>query len=719
MKIVFTFCAALLVQSAVAAAQPDGDLVDMDGDGDIDDADRAALEAAETITIEDKSEGTKLEESSRAVTVVDLKRAKERSSDLGEILSRVKGLQVRRSGGIGSATRYFLNGLADKQIRYFVDGIPIHYAGWSAGVADVPVDFLQRVDVYRGVVPIAFGADALGGVLDLVTDPSWTDRASIHYEVGSFGRHRASMQGRVRDDATGLALGLSLFTDRAANDYPIDVEEPDERGRPIPVTVRRFHDGYLASGVNIQGGIVKRGPIERALVQAFHNQYDKDLQHNAIMTVPYGEVSYASWSRGLSGDVAIATGPWRGRIVAGGTYTPIDFRDVSTGIFDWFGNRIGDRKVAGEIGAQPTEQRITTTGYFARASLERALGQHHRVRLAVAPTLDRRKGKDFLDENPMGRDPIQAKRDLDQLVVGGEYELKAFGDRLENTAFGKYYYFHPDAEEARPGFIFVPIEKTIHRAGVGDSLRWQLSKSLALKGSYEWATRMPSVDELFGDGILVQESLDLEPEKSHNLNVSAQFNRDSAWGAFGGEVGGFARFVDNFIVLLGNDREFSFQNVFAARILGFEGNAGWVAPGEWASLEAAATYQDLRNASSEGTFGAFDGDRLPSRPWLFGAISGSVRHRGILGTRDEVSLFADSRYVHEYYRGWERLGNPAFKQVVPSQLVHGAGVTYATRSARPVTVTFEVQNLTDERAFDFFGVQKPGRGYYLKLSGEL
>lgn len=721
MKIVFTFCAALLVQNAVAVAEPDDDLVDLDGDGDIDDDDRAAMKAAETIRIEDKSDGKKLEDSSRAVTVVDLKRAKERASDLGEVLSRAHGIQVRRTGGLGSSTRFSLNGLYDQQVRFFVDGIPVQYAGWGLGVANVPVDLVQRVDVYRGVVPIGLGADALGGAIDLVTDPSWADRASISYQAGSFGTHRASLGARVRDDRTGLALGLALFTDRAANNYPIDVEAPDDRGRPIPVTVRRFHDGYLASGGIVEAGVVQRGPrwIERALVRAFQTQYDKDLQHNTVMTVPYGEAAYASWSRGVAADITLASGPWRGRIVAGTAYTATDFRDVSTGIFDWFGKRIGDRPTPGEIGSQPTDQRITETGYFGRATLERALGAQHRVRIAIAPTRHHRTGEDFLDANPMGRDPIQAKRDLDQLVAGVEHEVKAFGDRFENTAFVKYYRLQSDAEDARPGFIFVPIEATIHRAGFGDSLRWKLTQSLALKASYEWATRMPSVDELFGDGILVQQNLELGPETSHNANLGIHLDRESGWGSFGGEVGGFARFADDLIILLGTDRVFSYQNVYAARILGVEGTVGWVAPGERATLEASATYQDIRNASSEGTFGAFDGDRIPNRPWLLGSVTGSVRHRGILGARDELSLFGTSRYVHSFYRGWESLGVRDSKQVVASQLVHGAGITYATRGAQPVTLTVEVQNLTDERAFDSFGVQKPGRGYYLKLSGEL
>ncbi|HVK73941.1 MAG TPA: TonB-dependent receptor, partial [Kofleriaceae bacterium] len=612
-----------------------------------------------------------------------------------------------------------LNGLADDQIRFFVDGVPLEYAGWGLGIANVPVDLVQRVDVYRGVVPIGLGADALGGAIDLVTDPSWVDRASVSYQVGSFGTHRVSAGARARDDASGLAVGLSLFGDRATNDYPIDVEVADERGRLTPATVRRFHDGYMAGGAIVEAGVVGKGAIERALIRAFATQYSKELQHNTVMTIPYGDASYAGDSRGAAADLAVTTGAWHGRLIAGVARTATDFRDIGLTVYDWYGRAVRDRRIAGEIGLDPIQQRITETGLYARANLERRFGDHHTLRVALAPTSHHRDGRDFLDPNPGGRDPISARRDLVQVVSGVELEQTARGDRLENIAFAKHYLHASDAEDARPGFVFVPIADTISRFGAGDSLRYRVSDAVAVKASYEWATRMPSVDELFGDGILVQPNLELAPETSHNANLGVHLERETRHGAWGGEVGGFARLADQLIVLIGNDRLFSYQNVYAVRILGIEGSAAWVAPGEWASIEANLTVQDIRNSSSEGTFGDFEGDRIPNRPWLLGSVAASVRRRGVVRAGDELSLFGTSRYVHEFFRGWESQGVREFKQVVPSQLVHGAGVTYAARGRMPVITTVEVQNLSDARVYDSFGVQRPGRALFVKLSGEL
>lgn len=723
MRIVVTLTIALGVTATFADrtyAQP-ADVVDIDvdGDGDVDADDRAILHDAEQINVEDKSEATALAESARAVTVVDLARARERSSDLGEVLARTHGIAVRRTGGLGSTARLSLNGLNDEQIRLFLDGIPLELAGWGLGLANIPVNLIQRADVYRGVVPIALGADALGGAIDLVTDPSWVNRASLSYEVGSFGTHRTSFGVRAHDSATGLALGVSAFLDRSRNNYPIDVEVADDKGHPIPRTVRRFHDGYTAGGTIVEAGIVDRGPVTRAVVRGFRVQYTKELQHNAVMTVPFGEAEYGGTARGVATDVAVEHAGWRARIVGGLTYDTTYFHDLAMKVYNWLGEAVRDRLEPGETGGDPTDQQIGETTVFARVTVERSLGAHQRLRLAAAPTRSHRSGRDFLDPNPAGRDPIEGRRDLLSLVVGGEHDLIAQDARLHNIAFAKYYRFASEAEDPRPQFTFAVLKSTIDRFGIGDSARYELSRGVLVKASYEWATRLPSPDELFGDGVLVVQNLGLKPEISHNVNVGAQLDRGTARGTWVGEVAGFARLVENLIVPLGTNRTTSYYNVFGARIIGIEGAAGWDAPGKWASLRMNVTLQDIRNSSDQGAFGSFDGDRIPNRPWLLGSLEGALRRRDNLRRGDEVSLFASSRYVHEYLRGWESAGLPEFKQKVDSQLVHGAGVSYALRGTSAVVTTLELQNLTDARVFDTFGAQRPGRAAFLKISGEL
>jgi hypothetical protein len=186
------------------------------------------------------------------------------------------------------------------------------------------------------------------------------------------------------------------------------------------------------------------------------------------------------------------------------------------------------------------------------------------------------------------------------------------------------------------------------------------------------------------------------------------------------DINGFLRESDRLVVLLGNDRFLSYQNVYKARSLGIENALSWLSPGRYLGLDGTLTWQDVRNASDSGTFGDFEGDRIPNRPYLFGSWGARLRFANMPGAEDTIEPFYAGRYVHGFYRGWESQGLRQFKQVVDTQVTHAGGVSwnvdyYPYRGS----LTFEVDNFTDAKVFDNFGVQRPGRAFYLKLTGEM
>ena len=73
----------------------------------------------------------------------------------------------------------------------------------------------------------------------------------------------------------------------------------------------------------------------------------------------------------------------------------------------------------------------------------------------------------------------------------------------------------------------------------------------------------------------------------------------------------------------------------------------------------------------------------------------------------------------DVYGGWESAGLGGSKLEVPSQTVHALGVSHAsTGRATTLTNSFEIQNLTDAKVFDFYGAQRPGRSFHWKISLE-
>lgn len=711
---------ALLVPSRALAQEEARDASARPSDDDEWGEDTPVLETV----IRDDSEERALAESARAVTVVDTAEARKQSADMGEVLRRTHGVAVRQSGGLGSATRFSLNGLYDDQIRFFVDGVPLEVAGYGFHLANVPVNLVDRVEIYRGVVPIRFGADALGGAVHLVADRRLRRTgASFSLQLGSFHTLRATALARVFHPRTGFVGGVSLFVDRSENDYPVDVEMPDERGKLHPATVPRFHDAYAAHGVGVELGVVDRAFADRLTLRLHHAAFDKELQYNTVMTVPYGEARHGAALTGatLRYELADLEGTGFGaELTASYARRALTFRDDSTWVYDWTGRRVGERRVGGELESQPHDTVQWQDTALARLLLRQRLPFDQELRASVAPTHTTRSGDERIEPAPDARDPLNAQRDLFTLVVGLEHELSLFEDLVEGMLFAKGYTLLTRSEEQRPGGVFRRLERGSQHGGAGASVRVRLFDWLHTKASYEWATRLPSAYELFGDGVLIGPSLALEPERSHNGNASLHLDvRDTVVGSFRAEGNAFVRESDQLIVLIGTESVMRHQNVYAARSLGAEAAVGYSAPDERFVIDANATFMDLRNVSEEGAFESFRGDRIPNRPWLFANLSWRVQERSWLLPDDEAAFFWSTRYTHEFFRSWESQGLRQFKQTVPAQLLHSAGVSYGFGDPVDLTTTVEVQNLTDAKTYDLFGVQRPGRALFVKLVGEL
>lgn len=683
-------------------------------------AERETPSAVEVV-VRGESLAASVRRSARAVEVVDLREEGRSASDMGEVLARATSVRVQRSGALGSAGRISLAGLSGERVRLFLDGLPLEFSGYPFGIANVPVALVDRAEVYQGVVPIRFGADALGGAVNLVTHASPRERAgTLSYELGSFETHRLALGLRRYDARTGLVVQVGGFFDVAENDYPVDVEVFDEAGRLSRARVRRFHDGYRAFGGSASVGVLDRPWADRLVLRGFAAKHDREVQHNTLMTVPYGEVTYGKATQGgtLSYAKRFAKGA-RVDATLGYAHQSTVFEDLSRCRYDWFGRCFLELPLSGETQSIPIDRRVGEHALLGRGELALDLAETHALRVAVAPSATFRRGRDrALD--PEDYDPLRATRSSTSSVLGVEHEAELFDGRLSNIAFGKVYRYRAESEEKLPTGELRNVDASGTQPGWGDSLRFTLAERVYLKASYERATRLPSAEERFGDGALIAENLHLSPEHSHNVNVGLLVD-DAATrlGTLRARLNGALRVVSDLVVLLGHGSYFQYANVLSARILALDAGAGWSAPGDVASVDFSLGLEDARNTSTSGAGAAFRGDRLPNRPYMHAGASVSVRRRDVVLVDDVAALTATTRYVHGFFLGWESAGSAGEKLRVPSQTVHALGLSHTARGAfATMTNSVEVHNVTDAPVYDFYGVQRPGRSVHWKLTLE-
>lgn len=691
--------------------------------------DTAPATPAVEVVVQAESNADRLRHSAQAVTVVDTAEAKRESADVGQVMSRSSGVDVRRSGGLGSSARISLYGLTDEQIRFFENEVPLDFVGFGQGIANVPLNLVDRIEIYRGVVPVRFGADALGGAVNLASDESNQPlSAAASYQVGSYGLYRMTLSARrVTDD--GLVMAGNAFVDRAKNDYPVDVELADELGRPYPARVRRFHDGYAARGASFDFGVLRKPWARKLMLKVFATSFSKELQHNSNMTMPYGEVEYGESVYGATlryEKPRFITARLALSALAGYSRRNIWLNDDSPFVYDWRGRRVFERRpgarLPGELTGAAIDSEFREHRGLGRLGLSYTPASEQRLRLVSSPYFTARKGEDKLHRSS-GVDELAGNERTFSMVTGLEYELRALEGRLENTAFLKDYLFQFAARKVdKPTQSFEGKSSDARQhLGFGDALRFRVIDGVWLKASYENATRLPRPDEVFGNGTTIIQNREILPERSDNANlgVAAELKGSKA-GDFRGELNAALRDVDDLILLVpANDPTYAqYVNVAAVTSKGFDAALGWTSPRRYLTLDGNVTWFDLRNDSDQGPYRQFKGDRVPNRPWLLANGAARLRWPGLGSPRGELWLSWDSRYVGAFFNGWESAGRKDSKARLPSQLLHSAGIGYLLRSRLTISSSLEVQNLTDEVAYDMLGVQKLGRAVYFKGAAE-
>ena len=90
--------------------------------------------------------------------------------DIPALLESIPGVSLTDSGGRGSATGVFLRGTSGSQTIVLIDGVRVGSATLgSAALNSFPVEAIERIEVIKGPFSGIYGADAVGGVIQLFT----------------------------------------------------------------------------------------------------------------------------------------------------------------------------------------------------------------------------------------------------------------------------------------------------------------------------------------------------------------------------------------------------------------------------------------------------------------------------------------------------------------------------------------------------------------------
>ena len=667
---------------------------------------------------------TRLKRSAFNAVALDTKALQNSTQNLSEALAQAPGMKIRESGGVGSDMQLMMDGFTGKHIKIFIDGVPQEGVGSSFGLNNIPVNYAERIEVYKGVVPVGFGTDAIGGVINIITKKNrnkWFLDAS--YSYGSFNTHK-SYVNFGQTFRSGLTYEIIVFHNYSDNNYYVDTPVKDFTTGAINKKkiehVKRFHDTYHNEAVIGKIGFVDKKWADRLMFGFTYSHMYKDIQTGVRQEVVFGGKYRKGYSIMPSLDYRKRDFFVRGLdVVLTANYNKNMTNNVDTSSYEynWRGE-MRPLRMPGEQSYQNT--RSDNNNWNGTLTANYRIGKAHTFTFNHVINAFRRSNQSLLNEDSEANAiPKETRKN----ISGLSYRLMPT-EHWNLSVFGKYYnqFIAGPVATSSAQDDYIRTTNSVSAMGYGAAGTYFILKSLQAKLSYEKAYRLPTNEEMFGDEDLETGDISLRPENSDNVNLNLSYNETFGKHSVYVEGGLIYRNTKDYIQrnisdLSGGKYGATYVNHGRVETKGYNisvryGFANWVSVGgNFTQMNVRDNVKTVTSGTNQEslTYGA----RMPNLPYQFANSDVTFYWRYLWKKGNTLSVTYDNLYMHSFPLYSEAVGSES-EFVVPTQFSHNLTLSYGIQNGR-YNISFECRNLTNEKLYDNFSLQKAGRAFYGKV----
>ena len=495
---------------------------------------RMKSQATELAAVEVVSNGvSRVKRSAFNAVALDTKEFENSTKSLSDALAKTPGMKLRESGGVGSDMQLMMDGFSGKHIKVFIDGVPQEGVGSSFGLNNIPVNFAERIEVYKGVVPVGFGTDAIGGVVNIITKKK-RDRwfADASYSYGSFNTHKSYVNfGQTFKN--GFTYEMNAFQNYSDNNYHVDANvevfnfNPDGSVSTYidtrnKVRVKRFNDTYHNEAVIGKLGVVDKAWADRLMFGFTYSHMYQEVQTGVRQITVYGDKHRYGHSFMPSVEYRKRDLLTKGLDVV---FTANYNRNATTNVdtsyyhYNWYGERYR-MNTPGEQSRQFS--RADNDNWNGTLTVNYRLGKAHTFTFNHVMNLFHRQNTSMLaieEEDAIAKETRKN-------ISGLSYRLMPT-EKWNLSVFGKYYHQFvagPMAEDATQS-NYIRTTRNVSSMGYGAAGTYFVLPELQAKLSYEKAYRLPTIEEMFGDEDLEMGDVSIRPENSDNINLNVSYNK--------------------------------------------------------------------------------------------------------------------------------------------------------------------------------------------------
>ncbi len=616
-----------------------------------------------------------------SVTVIQREDFEGKTESLAEVIEGTAGVQVRRSGGLGSFSSVSLRGSASDQVLVFLHGVLLNEAsGGGVDLSNIALSDVAAIEVYRGTSPINFGKASIGGAVNIRTRRAVEGfDAAVTAGYGSFNARKLGAFVNHKPGRWDYLLSAEYFG--ANNDYDIlndngtAYNPDDDRWEP------RRNAGFDQYNLLGKAGMDLSNTRRLELVDQYFDKHQElpSWNNSAAADTTFDTRRNTATLQLIADDVTGLHLNTRTRVTHAWKREEYDDRGGHIGLSEQHGVYTTNRW-SGDVYAEWLTDR-NTFGVFAEAYREA-----------------------YESDDRLGRmNPIDAERD--GFTMGVQDTVFLMGERLILSPAVRYSWIRDEmaGDTSVWGMELAEAGRETDHFSPQIGIVYQPADMLKLKTNLARYVREPAFYERFGDrGFLIGNS-GLSAEKGINFDFGAEIDRqwDGVWvqGVSAG-VTYFRADADDLITQVYDARGIGRSvNISEARIQGVESRLSLDCL-DYFRLAVNATWQDPENGSENN---AFDGKNLPGR---FETAYRARLEARYLGWKAHLEYLLEE----DMYYDTANLLPAEDKAEI------NAGVSWLVNvgSSRgsSILISLEGRNLGDDRYEEFNGYPQPGRSWF-------
>lgn len=661
-----------------------------------------------------KTEARQLMESTMPVTIINTKDIQGAVTDTKEILAKTAGVTIRSTGGVGSSSRISIRGLEGKRIGFFINSRSMSDNTDFLDINDIPIDLIERIEVYKGIVPGRLGGSAMGGAVNIITKEYPDKNIDLSYSLSSYNTHRASAIAKFNNEDKTYNYGFGGFYTSSDNDYKMGL--PLQKGK----YVTRQNDGYKK--LLFGGGFsTKKWYFDEIEIKPLYVQSRKEIQgiENRISEA-YSYTDMFALSLSAMEKENFLTDGLDLNFSSIYSYSMFGLVDNAMQRQNWDDSFYpANSEYGGEIGKNPNDAQNKKYTFLNRLNLEYFLSELNSINLNVTYNHALGKPKDELKDKVLGYQ-TNFNTLLNSATANFTYTHRNKNDIWLNATTLKGYSYDVTSKILDPnGVTKIPTDVKLSKRdfGVNHSARFRASPKLMFKFSGAYDLRIPSEEELIGDGFMIRPSGNLEPERNLGFNVGGYFDKENSdERRLQLEANIFYSYLKNMIRFTGNFLNAKYENFGRMRTYGLDADVKYDAS-KSIYLFGNATLQDLRDVQKfnpgstvkSSTYGL----RMPNIPYLYANFGGEFHRENLFGGQEQKSrLFVTSSFVNKYFYDFEV--SRFQDREIPTSLTFDLGAEHSWRNGNS-SVGLQFNNLTNQTIMTEFRRPLPGRMLSIKL----